>query len=54
LSKLLVVKFGGSVLDGGSAIRKAAENVKEELKRGNRLVLEAAVLGATWAVRLRI
>jgi aspartate kinase len=44
LSKLLVVKFGGSVLDGGSAIRKAAENVKEELKRGNRLVLVVSAM----------
>jgi aspartate kinase len=44
LSKLLVVKYGGSVLDGGSTIRKAAETVKEELERGNRLVLVVSAM----------
>lgn len=44
MSKLLVVKYGGSVLDGGSAIRRAAETVKEELERGNRLVLVVSAM----------
>jgi aspartate kinase len=44
LSKLLVVKIGGSVLDSGSAIRKAAVTVKEELEQGNRLVLVVSAM----------
>ena len=44
MSKLLVVKYGGSVLDGGSAIRRAAETMKEELDRGNRLVLVVSAM----------
>jgi aspartate kinase len=44
LSKLLVVKYGGSVLDCGSAIRRAAVTVKEELDRGNRLVLVVSAM----------
>ena len=44
MSKLLVLKYGGSVLDSGSAIRRAAETVKEELERGNRLVLVVSAM----------
>ena len=33
MPKLLVVKYGGSVLDSGTAIRRAAEAVREELGR---------------------
>jgi aspartate kinase len=47
-NKLLVVKYGGSVLEDGSSIRGAAEAVKEELDRGNRIVVVvSAIKGVT-------
>jgi len=42
--ELLVVKFGGSVLDGGPAFRKAAEAVKRECNRGRDVVVVASAL----------
>jgi aspartate kinase len=46
--RLLVVKYGGSVLEDGSAIRRAAGAVKEELDRGSRIVVVAsAIKGVT-------
>lgn len=41
LSKLLVVKYGGSVLDNGPAIRRAAEAIKQELDKDTRIVVVA-------------
>ena len=41
---LLVVKYGGSVLDGGSAIRRAAEAIKREHTRGKRIVVVVSAL----------
>lgn len=37
--RLMVVKYGGSVLDGGHAIRRAAETLREEQERGTSLVV---------------
>jgi len=44
LGKLLVVKYGGSVLDSGPAIRRAAEAVKQELDKGTRIVVVASAM----------
>jgi len=48
LSKLLVVKYGGSVLNDGAGIRDAAAQVKTELDKGNHVVVVVSALkGAT-------
>ncbi|MBC8224105.1 hypothetical protein H8E65_05920 [Candidatus Bathyarchaeota archaeon] len=44
MPKLLVVKYGGSVLDSGTAIRRAAEAVREELGRGSRMVIVVSAM----------
>ena len=44
MSRLLVVKYGGSVLSDGSGIRKAAEQVKIEIEQGNRVVVVVSAL----------
>jgi len=44
LSKLYVVKYGGSVLDNGIGIRRAAESAKEEYKKGTNLVLVVSAM----------
>ncbi len=44
MPKLLVVKYGGSVLDSGTAIRRAAEAVREELERGSRMVIVVSAM----------
>jgi aspartate kinase len=47
-NRLLVVKYGGSVLEDGSSIRGAAEAVKEELDGGSRVVVVvSAIKGVT-------
>jgi aspartate kinase len=46
--KLLVIKFGGSVLRDGEAIRRAAIRVKKEIELGNRVVVVvSAIKGMT-------
>ncbi|MCW4011659.1 MAG: hypothetical protein NWF07_01565 [Candidatus Bathyarchaeota archaeon] len=48
MSRLLVVKYGGSVLNDGAGIREAAVQVKTELDNGNRVVVVVSALkGAT-------
>lgn len=48
MSKLLVVKYGGSVLNDGAGIREAAAQVKTEVDNGNRVVVVVSALrGAT-------
>lgn len=48
MSKLLVVKYGGSVLNDGAGIREAAAQVKTELDKGNHVVVVVSALkGAT-------
>jgi len=48
LSKLLVVKYGGSVLNDGAGIREAAAKVKTQVENGNRVVVVVSALrGAT-------
>lgn len=42
--ELLVVKFGGSVLDGGPAIRRAAEAVKREYNAGRPIVVVVSAM----------
>jgi len=42
--KLIVVKYGGSVLEGGSEIRKAAEAIKREQDAGKSIVLVVSAL----------
>jgi aspartate kinase len=44
MSKLIVVKYGGSVLKDGSGIREAAEQVKSELDKGNKVVVVVSAL----------
>lgn len=44
MSKLLVVKYGGSVLMDGDGIRDAAAQVKTELDNGNRVVVVVSAL----------
>ena len=44
MPRLLVVKYGGSVLDSGTAIRRAAEAVREELGRGSRMVIVVSAM----------
>jgi aspartate kinase len=44
MSRLLVVKYGGSVLRDGSGIRVAAQQVKTEIERGNRMVVVVSAL----------
>jgi aspartate kinase len=47
-SELLVVKLGGSVLRDGAAIRNAAEQLKQETDKGNRVVaVVSAIKGMT-------
>ncbi|MCW4050939.1 MAG: hypothetical protein NWE89_14515 [Candidatus Bathyarchaeota archaeon] len=47
-SKTLVVKYGGSVLRDGKAIRRAAEQIKEEVEKGTQLVVVvSAIKGVT-------
>jgi aspartate kinase len=46
--RLIIVKYGGSVLDGGPAIRRAAETLREEQERGTGLVVVvSAIKGVT-------
>ena len=48
MSKLLVVKYGGSVLNDGAGIREAAAKVKTQVENGNRVVVVVSALrGAT-------
>ncbi len=42
--KLIVIKYGGSVLEDGAAFRKAAEAVKEEHDSGVKIVLVVSAL----------
>lgn len=42
--KLIVVKYGGSVLEDGLAFRKAAEAIKEEYEKGVRVVVVVSAL----------
>lgn len=42
--KLIVVKFGGSVLNDGHGIRRAAEQVKAEVEKGNKVVVVVSAL----------
>ena len=42
--KLIVVKFGGSVLKDGHGIRRAAEQVKAEVEKGNKVVVVVSAL----------
>ena len=44
MSKLLVVKYGGSVLCDGACIREASAQVKTELDKGNRVVVVVSAL----------
>ena len=44
MSRLLVVKYGGSVLCDGSGIREAAIQVKNEIDNGNRVVVVVSAL----------
>ena len=44
MPRLLVVKYGGSVLDSGTAIRRAAEAIREELGRGSRMVIVVSAM----------
>jgi len=45
---LIVVKYGGSVLDGGPAIKQAANTIKQELAKGtNVVVVASAIKGVT-------
>lgn len=44
MSKLYVVKYGGSVLDSGIGIRRAAESAKEEYSKGTSLVLVVSAM----------
>ena len=44
MSKLIVVKFGGSVLKDGKGIRCAAEQIKSEVENGNRVVAVVSAL----------
>lgn len=44
MSKLLVVKYGGSVLRDGETIRQAAEQVKAETIKGNHVVVVVSAL----------
>ena len=46
MSRLLLVKYGGSVLCDGSGIREAAEQVKTEIDNGNRVVVVVSALKA--------
>ncbi|MBN1682961.1 hypothetical protein JW865_05360 [Candidatus Bathyarchaeota archaeon] len=46
--KLIVVKYGGSVLDSGLAIKQAALTIKQELNKGTQIVVVAsAIKGVT-------
>jgi len=46
--RLIVVKYGGSVLEGGPAIRRAAETLREEQEKGTGLVVVvSAIKGVT-------
>jgi len=44
MTKLYVVKYGGSVLDSGAGIRRAAESAKEEYEKGTGLVLVVSAM----------
>jgi len=44
MKKLYVVKYGGSVLDSGAGIRRAAESAKEEYDKGTGLVLVVSAM----------
>jgi aspartate kinase len=44
MAKLYVVKYGGSVLDSGKGIRRAAESTKEEYEKGTGLVLVVSAM----------
>ena len=44
MGRLLVVKYGGSVLRDGSGIREAAQKVKSEVEKGNRVVVVVSAL----------
>ena len=46
-NKLLVVKYGGSVLEGGPAIRRAAEAIKRESTLGKHIVVVVSALKGT-------
>lgn len=46
--RLIVVKYGGSVLEGGSAIRRAAEAIQRERAKGRHIVVVvSAIKGVT-------
>jgi len=48
VDRLIVVKFGGSVLNDGKSIRKVAEFIKRELEKGLKLVITvSAIKGET-------
>lgn len=44
MPKLIVVKFGGSVLRDGECVRQAAEQVKAEVVKGNQVVVVVSAL----------
>jgi aspartate kinase len=44
MRKLLVVKYGGSVLSDGVGIKEAAEQVKAEVQKGNRVIVVVSAL----------
>ena len=45
--KQVVVKFGGSVLEGGSAILRAAEAIKRESSLGHKILVVASAMKGT-------
>lgn len=44
MGRLLVVKYGGSVLSDGAGIREAAKQVQSEIRKGNRVVVVVSAL----------
>jgi len=44
MGKLIVVKFGGSVLRDGNGIRCAAEQIRAEIRKGNKVVAVVSAL----------
>ena len=44
MNDLIVVKFGGSVLEGGKSIRKAAETIKKGKEQGKKMVVVVSAM----------
>jgi aspartate kinase len=47
MADLIVVKFGGSSLDGGERVIAAAESVAREVKKGKKIVVVVSAMGDT-------